>query len=151
MEWFYWLEIIFVVCSFFLVIYYLFFWRKLARYKSENHSFSNFPFVSIVICAKNEEQNLSRFIPQILDQEYPSFEVIVVNDNSSDGSMTVLNNLKVEYDNLRVYSFSQNKKCHASSIDSLIRGLWPPISGSPCSFWRPALMPWMAIWLENGM
>ena len=93
-------------------MYYLFFWRKLARYKSENHSFSNFPFVSIVICAKNEEQNLSRFVSQILDQEYPSFEVIVVNDNSSDGSMTVLNNLKVEYDNLRVYSFSQNKKCH---------------------------------------
>ena len=112
MKWFSWLEIIFFVCSFSLVAYYLFFWRKLARYKPENHFFSNFPFVSVVICAKNEEQNLSRFIPQILDQEYPSFEVIVVNDNSSDGSMAVLNNLIVEYSNLRVCTFDQKKKSY---------------------------------------
>ena len=112
MKWFSWLDIIFVVCSFSLVGYYLFFWRKLALYKSENHFFSDLPFVSIVICAKNEEQNLSKFIPEILNQEYPSFEVVVVNDDSSDGSMNVLNGLMVQYTNLRVYTFDQNKKSY---------------------------------------
>jgi len=112
MKWFSWLEIILIVCSFALVVYYLFFWRKLAKYKSENHFFSNFPFVSVIICAKNEEENLSRFIPDIINQQYPSFEVIVVNDNSADGSMVVLNDFIFEYNNLRVYTFDQNKKSY---------------------------------------
>jgi cellulose synthase/poly-beta-1,6-N-acetylglucosamine synthase-like glycosyltransferase len=40
------------------------------------------PPISVVICARNEAENLARFLPDVLRQDYPSFEVIVVNDCS---------------------------------------------------------------------
>lgn len=40
--------------------------------------------VSIVVCAHDEEENLRQLIPLLLQQNYPSFEVIVVNDRSND-------------------------------------------------------------------
>jgi len=59
------------------------------------------PPVSVIICAKDEEDNLRQFLPFILNQEYPDFEVIVINDGSTDDTETLLNNLCVEYPNLR--------------------------------------------------
>lgn len=46
--------------------------------------------VSIVICARNEAQNLAKFLPRILSQNYRLYEVIVVNDNSTDTTEEVL-------------------------------------------------------------
>ncbi len=46
--------------------------------------------VSIVICAHNEAENLKQFLPSILKQDYPHFEVIVVNDRSKDNSIEIL-------------------------------------------------------------
>ncbi|RZL64858.1 MAG: glycosyltransferase, partial [Pedobacter sp.] len=40
--------------------------------------------VSVIICARNESENLQRFLQSILNQEYPDFEVVVVNDRSWD-------------------------------------------------------------------
>jgi len=59
------------------------------------------PPVSVIICAKDEEDNLRQYLPLILNQEYPDFEVIVINDGSTDETETLLNNLCVEYPNLR--------------------------------------------------
>ena len=46
--------------------------------------------VSVIICAKNEAQNLQKNLPHILSQDYPNFEVIVVNDHSSDNSWDII-------------------------------------------------------------
>jgi len=59
------------------------------------------PPVSVIICAKDEADNLRQYLPFILQQDYPDFEVIVVNDGSTDETETLLNNLSVEYQNLR--------------------------------------------------
>ncbi len=50
--------------------------------------------ISIIICAKNEIVNLKANLPFILAQDYPNFEVIVVDDDSTDGSDLYLNSLK---------------------------------------------------------
>lgn len=52
------------------------------------------PFISILIPARNEEANLQRLIPSILSQDYASFEVIVYNDDSDDGTSNVLCSFK---------------------------------------------------------
>ena len=59
------------------------------------------PPVSVIICAKDEANNLRQFLPFVLQQEYPDFEVIVINDGSTDETQTLLNDLCVEYQNLR--------------------------------------------------
>ena len=50
---------------------------------------SHSPF-SVIVCAKNEAENLRNFIPAILDQNYPDFEVIIINDASSDDTEHVI-------------------------------------------------------------
>ncbi len=59
------------------------------------------PPVSVIICARNEEDNLAVNLPAILEQNYPSFEVIVVNDCSEDDTEQVLANFKSRYPHLR--------------------------------------------------
>jgi len=59
------------------------------------------PPVSVIICAKDEAENLRQFLPFVLQQEYPDFEVIVINDGSTDETQSLLNDLCVEYQNLR--------------------------------------------------
>ena len=48
------------------------------------------PPVSVIICARNEAENLKRFLPQIFAQEYADYEVVVVNDCSTDDTDMLL-------------------------------------------------------------
>ena len=59
------------------------------------------PPVSVIICAKDEADNLRKFLPFILIQEYPDFEVIVINDGSTDETELLLTDLCKVYPNLR--------------------------------------------------
>jgi poly-beta-1,6-N-acetyl-D-glucosamine synthase len=68
--------------------------------------------VSIIISAKNEAQNLISFLPKVLEQNYPQYEVIVVNDGSSDESLKVLQTLRTKYSHLTIidHPISKGKK-----------------------------------------
>lgn len=60
------------------------------------------PSVSVVICARNEAANLGRFLPAVLEQDYPAdrFEVIVVNDGSTDETTSLLRHFSEKYPQL---------------------------------------------------
>ena len=58
--------------------------------------------VSVIICAKDEADNLRRFLPTVLEQDYPNFEVIVINDGSTDETDHLLRDMVKEYSNLRI-------------------------------------------------
>ena len=59
------------------------------------------PPVSIIVCAKDEAENLRKFLPFVLEQDYPEFEVIVINDGSTDDTDELLRDLREEYPRLR--------------------------------------------------
>jgi len=63
--------------------------------------------VSVVICAHNEYNNLQKNLPKIINQDYPEFEVIVVNDFSDDDSAELLEDFSREYERFRVVTLSQ--------------------------------------------
>ena len=46
--------------------------------------------VSVIVCAHDEEENLRQLIPQLLSQNHPTFEIIIVNDRSNDGTYDFL-------------------------------------------------------------
>ncbi|KAA5546714.1 glycosyltransferase [Adhaeribacter rhizoryzae] len=57
--------------------------------------------VSVIIAAHNELNNLQRLLPAVLSQQYPDFEVIVVDDRSSDNTAEYLQQLQSKYKNFR--------------------------------------------------
>jgi glycosyltransferase involved in cell wall biosynthesis len=62
--------------------------------------------VSVIICARNEASNLAGNLPVILQQQYEVFEVLVVNDGSTDGTNSVLAGLQEQYGNLKVVEYT---------------------------------------------
>jgi cellulose synthase/poly-beta-1,6-N-acetylglucosamine synthase-like glycosyltransferase len=58
--------------------------------------------VSVIVCAHDEEENLRQLIPQLLLQEHPQFEVIIVNDRSNDGTFDYLREEMPKHSKLRV-------------------------------------------------
>ncbi|NJM16233.1 MAG: glycosyltransferase, partial [Bacteroidales bacterium] len=66
--------------------------------------------VSVIICARNECENLRRNLPKVLGQQYQNFEVIVVNDASEDGTEQLLLELKAKHKNLRTTALTQEGK-----------------------------------------
>ncbi len=58
------------------------------------------PPVSVIVYAKNESLNLQKFLPSLLKQEYPVYEIIVINDGSTDESDDVLKRFENEHPNL---------------------------------------------------
>lgn len=106
METFKTLEIIFFIIFVFSFViqmsYYLFFFSKLAFYSPDLKNSDQLPPVSVVIAARNEYQQLRNNLPLILNQNYPYFEVIVVNHASNDDTASLLKELKIKYKNLKV-------------------------------------------------
>lgn len=68
------------------------------------------PPVSVVICAKNEAENLRNFLPLVLNQKYHNFQVVVVNDCSTDDTELVLAELTQSHKNLYYTSIPIDKK-----------------------------------------
>lgn len=80
-----------VVLSLLVAIQLLYHWRYFFKIKSDSKvSRSIINEVSVIVAARNESHNLTALLTGILSQDYPIFELIVVNDRSTDGSHEIL-------------------------------------------------------------
>ncbi len=78
--------------------------------KGEHSDFSGpFPPVSILVPCHNEGQNAAETIGQLLAQNYPDFEIIAINDASTDDTAEILNQLANNYSRIRVIHLQDNK------------------------------------------
>lgn len=68
------------------------------------------PPVSIIICARNEGDNLKRFLPLVLEQDYENYEVIIVNDGSCDDTEEIIKDLQEDYHNLYITNIPQETR-----------------------------------------
>jgi len=64
--------------------------------------------VSIIIAARNESDNIFKHLPFILEQDYPNFEVIIVNHQSTDDSKFILNAYKRQYPHLKIIEIEKS-------------------------------------------
>ncbi len=117
--------IIFGVFVFALLIqlwYYLFFFSRLAFYKKKEVPLTS-PPASIIICAKNEDHNIIDFLPLIFSQEYPEFEVVVVNDCSWDNTGDILNEFAKKHSNLKIVTIKENEHHSHGKKVALMMGI----------------------------
>ncbi|TVR38488.1 MAG: glycosyltransferase [Cryomorphaceae bacterium] len=92
-----------------LFFYYLFFFLRPGIQKRMTPADRmDWPAVSVVICAHNEEQNIIANLPRILEQDYPQFEVVVVNDDSWDQTGDELLNFQQVYSHLKVVTVEEH-------------------------------------------
>jgi glycosyltransferase involved in cell wall biosynthesis len=101
--------IVFALASAIQLFYYLYYYLSVSILK---HKANEQPekSVSVIICARNEAENLKKFLPSVLQQIYSDYEVIVVNDCSEDNTYEVLGNFLVEYPHLRVSNVNKDPK-----------------------------------------
>ncbi|MCL1868463.1 MAG: glycosyltransferase [Paludibacter sp.] len=110
------------------------------------------PPVSIIICAKNEEQNLKQFLPQILAQQYADFEVIVIDDGSYDDTTYFLDTLKRKHPNLRSTFVPKSTKTISTKKLGISLGIKAAkndlllLTDADC---RPASELWLAQMVRN--
>ncbi|MDO7171858.1 glycosyltransferase [Mariniflexile sp. AS56] len=91
----------FITVVFIQVVYYVFFFSKFAFIKPEKERTKTLP-VSVIICAKNEEKNLQNFLPSIISQRYPPFEIVLINDASTDDTLEVMEAFAAEHSNIKI-------------------------------------------------
>lgn len=60
------------------------------------------PFISILVPARNEALNIAACVRSLLGQDYPAFEVIVLDDQSTDGTRSILEDIRKENPGLKV-------------------------------------------------
>src|SRR5690606_36365820 len=103
--------ICFVFVKLIQVFYQLFFFSRIAFFKPPIKEQSQQHPVSVIVCARDEDENIARNLPGILVQSYPtSHEIIVINDNSTDDTKYVLQELKKTFKTLHIVELSQEAK-----------------------------------------
>lgn len=68
--------------------------RRSRKSKADNQTIEQ-PGVSVVLCAHNEAYNLSQYLQGLLSQDYPEYEVIVVDDGSEDETRAIVESFMV--------------------------------------------------------
>lgn len=136
---------LFLFFSFFQVLLWgivfarLAFWRPALAYPEQ-------PPVSLIVCARNELPNLQKHLPLWLEQDYPDFELLLVDDGSSDGTQDFL--ARYRHPSLRVLRVEdkpaglQGKKYALAKGIEAARHDWLLLTDADC---RPASSRWMAL------
>lgn len=89
--------------------FYLNLFSRLAFHKKTATLNNHRPPVSVIICAKNELKNLSQNLSSIFEQDYPEYQVVVVNDCSNDDTGDYLKGLMDVYPTLKVITIIEDE------------------------------------------
>lgn len=106
--------------------------------------------VSIIVSAKNEYERLKLLLPALLEQDYPEFEIIVVNKHSEDDTEILLASLEHFHNNLKIRSLNADAKYGQDNMMAIgvgIRAATHPY----IVFFRPDAMPSGPQWLSSLM
>lgn len=126
------------------IIYFLVFLLSLKR-KGRQHGASITP-VSIVVAAHDEEANLQELIPLLLNQDYPSFEIIIVNDRSNDNTYDYVLNQTIANEKIKLIDIDRtpphlNSKKYALTLGiKAARNEWILFTDADC---RPHTPNWI--------
>lgn len=114
-----------IVMSFFWMsggLYYYLRRERKARMRTDPPPME-FPFASLLVPCHNESDNVDETITAALAQRYPHFEVIAINDGSSDDTAAKLNRLAALHQRLRVIHLDRNLgKANAMRMGALAAG-----------------------------
>jgi cellulose synthase/poly-beta-1,6-N-acetylglucosamine synthase-like glycosyltransferase len=81
------------------------------------------PKVSVIVAARNEENHLNGLLDSLVHQDYSSFEIVVVNDRSTDGSASILASYQQHYPQIRVIDITSAATHYPAKKNALSQGI----------------------------
>lgn len=84
------------------VFFLLHLFGKLAFFKPKSVVTNSKAPVSVIICAKNEAENLKLFLPSVIRQEYENFQIVLINDGSHDDTLEVMEDFSKSHQNIKI-------------------------------------------------
>lgn len=120
------MQVIFYIFIFFFSIQILYYFFIFGRFSFTNTTIkkSSFPAISLLICARNEAENLSNNLPLFINQDYPNFELVLVNDSSSDDTLEIMEEFQEKYPELiKIINVQENEKFWGNKKYALTLGI----------------------------
>ncbi len=112
----------FIVIVVIQLSYYLFVFGKFAFAKAQKITPKKIP-ISVIVCAKNEAKNVIRFIPILAEQDYPDYEIILIDDASSDDTLEIFEEFEKQYSNIRLVKVENNEAFWGNKKYALTLGI----------------------------
>lgn len=104
------------------ILYYLGVFGKFAFAKTQKITPKRIP-ISVIVCAKNEEENVANFIPLLAEQNYPDFEIVLIDDASSDATLDLFEGFEKQYPNVRLVKVENNEAFWGNKKYALTLGI----------------------------
>lgn len=104
------------------ISYYLGVFGKFAFAKAQKITPKRIP-ISVIVCAKNEEDNVLNFIPLLAEQNYPDYEIVLIDDASSDATLDIFEGFEKQYSNIRLVKVQNNEAFWGNKKYALILGI----------------------------
>ncbi|UYW01656.1 glycosyltransferase [Flavobacterium agricola] len=103
-------------------IYYIGIFSVFSFKKAEKKNPNHVP-VSVIVCAKNEAENVTRLIPELLNQNYPDFEIILIDDASSDETLEIFEEFEKQHSKIRLVKVENNEAFWGNKKYALTLGI----------------------------
>jgi glycosyltransferase involved in cell wall biosynthesis len=113
---------IFIVVVAVQLFYYAGIFSKFAFAKIQKNTPKRIP-ISVIVCAKNEEENVINFIPLLAEQNYPDFEIILIDDASSDATLDIFEEFEKKYPNVHLVKVANNEAFWGNKKFALTLGI----------------------------
>ena len=113
---------LFIIVIIIQLVYYLGVFSKFCFAKPAVKNSKN-PPISVIVCAKNEQENIKKYIPILAQQEYPDFELVLIDDASSDETLAVFEDFEKQYDNIRLVKVQNNEAFWGNKKYALTLGI----------------------------
>lgn len=111
-------------------IYYIIIFGRFSFFKPKNQTDNN-QAVSVIICAKNEAENLKEKLELFANQVYAKFELVLINDRSTDNTLDIMESFKetfeeqLKYRNItvKIVNIQENEQFWGSKKYALTLGI----------------------------
>lgn len=113
---------IFVAIVLIQLVYYLGIFSKFAFAKPQQVTQKRIP-ISVIVCAKNEAEKVKQFVPLLATQDYPDYEIVLIDDASSDETLDIFEEFEKQYSNIRLVKVENNEAFWGNKKFALTLGI----------------------------
>lgn len=114
---------VFIGVIFIQFVYYIAIFGRFSLSKTiDNNSISKLP-ISVIVCAKNEQENILKYVPLLAEQNYPDFEIVLIDDASHDDTLEIFEQFEKQYRNIKLVKVENNEAFWGNKKFALTLGI----------------------------